>query len=140
MTEITTPIDPGMTTTIVYTDPQVVTTTIIIPPGAVSESITLVFTPNPTPTHPISDGLPLQHSDLDAYLDQRPCRIRLFRAISAVSATPTRTSPGSEPGSRLLLTSAWADRPHLLAPHLQPRPGTEPIAVSIALTSGTSRA
>jgi uncharacterized repeat protein (TIGR01451 family) len=38
--------------TLTYTDAQGLTTTIEVPPGAVSEAVTLVFTPLPAPTHP----------------------------------------------------------------------------------------
>jgi len=115
MTEITTPVDPGVTTTIVYTDPQVVTTTVIIPPGAVSQSITLVFSPNPMPTHPISDGLTFaNHSfDLDAYLGQELLPGYVFSEPISVSVryTDEDIAEIQESGLRLYYWtgSAWAD-------------------------------
>jgi hypothetical protein len=49
---VTTTVTPEAGGTLVYTDPQGLTTTVRIPPGAVSETLTLVFTPLDGPTHP----------------------------------------------------------------------------------------
>ena len=112
---ISTSLEPGVTTTIVYTDPQEVTTTIIIPPGAISESITLVFAPNPTPTHPISDGLVFaNHSfDLDAYLGHQLLPGYVFAEPISISVRYTDDDIAGiqEPGLRLYYWtgSSWAD-------------------------------
>ncbi len=115
LANITSIVEPGVTTTIVYTDPQVVTTTVIIPPDAISESITLVFTPNPTPAHPISEGLTFaNHSfDLDAYLGQQLLPGYVFSEPISVSIryTDEDIAEIQEPGLRLYYWtgSAWAD-------------------------------
>jgi len=63
-------IDPTTGGTIVYTDTQGLTTTVQVPPGAVSETITLVYTPIPSPTQSISPELRFSgHAfNLEAYL------------------------------------------------------------------------
>ncbi len=115
MTAITTPVDPGVTTTIVYTDPQVVTTTVIVPPGAISASITLVFSPNPTPTHSIPAGQVFAgHSfDLDAYLGQQLLPGLVFSEPISVGVTYTDQDIAGIREDELKLYywtgSAWAD-------------------------------
>jgi len=66
---ISTTVDQDTGDTLVYTDAQGLTTTVEIPAGAVSETTTIVFTPVPSPTQPISTGLRFgNHSfDLEAY-------------------------------------------------------------------------
>jgi uncharacterized repeat protein (TIGR02543 family) len=58
-------------TLLVYTDTQGLTTTVEIPGGAVTETVTLVCAPHPTPTRPISPSMRFAgHAfDLDVYLN-----------------------------------------------------------------------
>ncbi len=58
-------------TLLVYTDTQGLITAVEIPEGAVTETVTLVCAPHPTPTHPISPSLRFAgHAfDLDIYLN-----------------------------------------------------------------------
>jgi hypothetical protein len=44
-------VTPGVGGTLVYTDGNGSTTTVLVPPGAVSETLTLIFTPLPKPSH-----------------------------------------------------------------------------------------
>jgi hypothetical protein len=62
---------PGVSTTLVYTDPQGSPTRLEVPAGAVTETVALVFTAVALPTEPISPGLRFAgHAfDLDAYQD-----------------------------------------------------------------------
>jgi hypothetical protein len=67
--EITGTSEPTVSLTIVYTDPQGVSTTVEIPDGAVTETTVLVFVPIFSPTHPVSPGLAFANHnfDLSAY-------------------------------------------------------------------------
>jgi uncharacterized repeat protein (TIGR01451 family) len=62
-------VDPTTGGTLVFTDPQGLTTTVEIPAGAVSETTTIIYTPVPSPTESITAGLRFgNHAfDLDAY-------------------------------------------------------------------------
>lgn len=64
-----TTVDPTTGGTLVYTDTQGNPTTVEVPGGAVSEPVTLAYTPVSLPTHPISPNLLFAgHAfDLDAY-------------------------------------------------------------------------
>ncbi|MEE8390525.1 MAG: PKD domain-containing protein, partial [Anaerolineae bacterium] len=64
------PIDPTTGGTLVYTDTQGYTTTVEVPGSAITEAITLLYTPVLTPTRPISPNLRFANHtfDLNAYL------------------------------------------------------------------------
>ena len=66
---LSTTVGPGSGGMIVYTDTQGLTTTVHIPAGAVTEVTTIVFTPVPSPTEPVSGGLRFgNHAfDINAY-------------------------------------------------------------------------
>jgi hypothetical protein len=67
--EITATVDPGVTTTLAYTDSQGASTTITVPPGAVSQTITLILSPAPEPSQPALPTLRYANHafDLDAW-------------------------------------------------------------------------
>jgi hypothetical protein len=67
---VTNTVSPSTGATMIYTDPKGLTTTLEIPPGAVLQAVTIIFTPIPTPTHPLLPGLlSVGHNFfLDAYL------------------------------------------------------------------------
>jgi len=60
-------VDPDTGGTLTYTD--LVTTTISIPPSAVTETITLLYTPIPTVTAPLGFSFAGRSFSLDAYID-----------------------------------------------------------------------
>jgi PKD repeat protein len=64
-----TPIDPTLGGTLIYTDSQGNPTTVEVPGSAISEPITLLYTPVPSPTQPATSTLQfINHTfDLDAY-------------------------------------------------------------------------
>jgi hypothetical protein len=63
--EITGTSEPTVSLTIVYTDPQGVSTTVEIPDGAVTATTALVFVPVFSPTHPVSPGLAFANHNFD---------------------------------------------------------------------------
>ena len=67
--EITGTVEPTVSLTLVYTDPQGVSTTVELPGGAVTETTILIFAPVFSPTHPVSPGLAFANHnfDLSAY-------------------------------------------------------------------------
>ena len=64
-------VDPGLGGLLIITDTQGLTTTVQIPPGAVTRTTAITLTPILSPTEPISPGLRFAgHAfDLDAYWD-----------------------------------------------------------------------
>ncbi len=66
---VTATVTPTEGITLVFTDPQGLTTTAEVPAGAVTETIELRFTPVPSPTEPITGELRFANHafDLDAY-------------------------------------------------------------------------
>ena len=61
------PVDPLLGTTLIYTDTQGTTTTLEMPPGAVLQSVSIVYTPIPSPTRPLYPSW--QSSDVVFFLD-----------------------------------------------------------------------
>lgn len=71
-TRITQTIDPTVEATLTYTDTQNNPTTIIIPAGAVTETTTLVFTPETNVTPPANSSFAEHAFTLEAYRNGNP--------------------------------------------------------------------
>ena len=95
-------VDPLIGLTLIYTDTQGTTTTLEIPPGAVFQTVAIVYTPIPTPTRPLYPEW--QSSDvvffLDAYLGelllpgyifQRPVSLTVHYTDSDISGLDEST-------------------------------------------------
>jgi hypothetical protein len=66
---VTTTVDPGSSTMLIYTDTTNLTTTVSVPAGAVTSTITLVYTPLYTASAPGGFSFAGHVFDLDAYQD-----------------------------------------------------------------------
>ncbi len=130
--QITLPLDPGLSGTLVYTDPYGQPTIIDIPAGAVSESVVLAFVPRYTPTHPISPGMGFAgHAfDLDAYRNGAPISGFAFLRPVTVTVGYSEGDVGGVAEDSLGLYywdgAGWADGANTCAPpsvYLRDLPG-----------------
>lgn len=91
---IATAVDPGSSTTLVYTDTLGSPTAINMPAGAVEDPITLLYTPVPTVTAPAGQGFAGHAFDLDGYSGETllPGLVLDAAAMVTIAYTPTEVS------------------------------------------------
>jgi hypothetical protein len=108
-------VDPGSSTTLIYTDTLGSPTTIYVPAGAVADPITLLYTPAPTATAPAGQGFAGHAFDLDGYSGETLLPGLVLDASAAVTIAYTQTEVSGLDESTLVLyywdgaSEAWQD-------------------------------
>lgn len=108
-------VEPAAGGTLVYTGTHGLTTTIEVPPDAVTDTTTILFTAVSTPTAPSGFGFAGHAFDLEAYRDNTPLATLTFSPPVTITIHYTDTAVlGVDEGQLLLLTwnaavSQWED-------------------------------
>jgi hypothetical protein len=106
---VTTTVTPEAGGTLVYTDAQGLTTTVRVPPGAVSETLTLVFTPLDEPTHPTAPLTFAGHAfTLELYRGTYLLPGYLFEEAVSIAIAYSETDIADVEDESTLVLATWA--------------------------------
>lgn len=112
---IATVVDPGSSTTVVYTDTQGSPTVVDVPAGAVENPITLLYTPAPTVTAPSGLGFAGHAFDLEGYTGEAPLPGLELQVPATITMSYTETEVAGLDEASLMLhywdgaARAWQD-------------------------------